>query len=209
VTEPHDHPHEPHPPETMGAGRLEAFSDAVMAVIITILALELRPPADPTLHALLLQKGEFFIYILAFLFIAIYWNNHHHLLRATTRINGAAMWANMLLLFWLSLAPVVTEWIREDPAAKVPVAFFGVIALGAAVSYSVLVRALIRANGSDSLLARAISSDAKGYASLAMYALAVIAAALDVVWLAYVLYVAVAVMWLIPDRRFSRAAREE
>jgi uncharacterized membrane protein len=211
MTETHDH-HEPHPPETMGAGRLEAFSDAVMAVIITILALELHPPAAPTLAAVIDEGGNLFIYVLAFVFIAIYWNNHHHLLRATTRINGAAMWANMLLLFWLSLVPVVTEWIRQGPWKNVPVASFGVIALGAALSYSLLVRALIRANGRDSLLARAIASDVKGYVSLVMYAAAVVAACVDGiggVWVAYVLYVAVAVMWLIPDRRFSRAAREE
>jgi uncharacterized membrane protein len=206
-----DHHHEPHAPETMGAGRLEAFSDAVMAVIITILALELRPPEGSTLDALRDQKGEFGIYLLAFVFIAIYWNNHHHLLRATTRINGAAMWSNMFLLFWLSLVPVITEWIRADIWAQIPVASFGVIALGAAVAYSLLVRSLIVANGKDSLLARAIAHDVKGYVSLAMYAAAIVfAAASDAtVWVAYVLYVAVAVMWLIPDRRFSRAARED
>jgi uncharacterized membrane protein len=206
-----DHHHEPHAPETMGAGRLEAFSDAVMAVIITILALELRPPEGSTLDALRDQKGEFGIYLLAFVFIAIYWNNHHHLLRATTRINGAAMWSNMFLLFWLSLVPVVTEWIRADIWAQIPVASFGVIALGAAAAYWLLVRSLIVANGKDSLLARAIAHDVKGYVSLAMYAAAIVfAAASDAtVWVAYVLYVAVAVMWLIPDRRFSRAARED
>jgi uncharacterized membrane protein len=206
-----DHHHEPHAPETMGAGRLEAFSDAVIAVIITILALELRPPEGSTLDALREQKGEFGIYLLAFVFIAIYWNNHHHLLRATTRINGAAMWSNMFLLFWLSLVPVVTEWIRADIWAQIPVASFGVIALGAAIAYSLLVRSLIVANGKDSLLARAIAHDVKGYVSLAMYAAAILFAAASeaTVWVAYVLYVAVAVMWLIPDRRFSRAARED
>jgi uncharacterized membrane protein len=206
-----DHHHEPHAPETMGAGRLEAFSDAVMAVIITILALELQPPDGSTLDALRHQKGEFGIYLLAFVFIAIYWNNHHHLLRATTRINGAAMWSNMFLLFWLSLVPVVTEWIRDDIWAQIPVASFGVIALGAAIAYSLLVRSLIVANGRDSLLARAIAHDVKGYVSLAMYAAAIFFAAAweATVWVAYVLYVAVAVMWLVPDRRFSRAAREE
>jgi uncharacterized membrane protein len=211
MSEPGSHHHEPHAPETMGAGRLEAFSDAVMAVIITILALQLRPPNGTSLQALLDRKGDLFIYILAFVFIAIYWNNHHHLLRATTRINGAAMWANMLLLFWLSLAPVVTDWIKSDPSAQVPVASFGVIALGAAVSYSILVRTLIRANGPDSLLARAIASDVKGYISLVMYAAAVVFAAASkyTVSVAYALYVAVAIMWLIPDRRFSRAARED
>ena len=206
-----DHHHEPHAPETMGAGRLEAFSDAVMAVIITILALELRPPEEPHLWSLYHHLDELFIYLLAFLFIAIYWNNHHHLLRATTRISGGAMWANMLLLLWLSLIPVVTEWIREDPGAQTPVASFGVIALGAALSYSLLVRTLIAANGRDSLLARAIASDVKGYVSLALYAAAVVFAAASerTVWVAYVLYAAVSVLWLIPDRRFSRAARGE
>jgi len=201
--------HEPHPPETMGAGRLEAFSDAVMAVVITILALGLHAPDGPAWSDLVARKGEFFIYVLAFGFIAIYWNNHHHLLRATTRINGAAMWANMLLLFWLSLIPVVTEWLRAETFEPKPVASFGIVALGAAVSYSLLVRALIRANGRDSLLARAIAGDVKGYASLALYALAVVTALAGAVWVAYALYVAVAVMWLIPDRRFSRAARED
>ena len=209
MTDPHHH--EPHAPETMGAGRLEAFSDAVMAVIITILALGLRPPEEPTLASLLERDGDLFIYVLAFAFIAIYWNNHHHLLRATTRINGGAMWANMLLLFCLSLVPVVTVWIRDDPWKQAPVASFGVVALAAALSYSLLVRALIVANGKDSLLARAIASDVKGYVSLGLYAAAVAFAAASehTVWVAYVLYVAVAVMWLIPDRRFSRAARED
>ncbi len=198
-------------PETMGAGRLEAFSDAVMAVIITILALGLGPPEGTSLEALGRKGGALFVYVLAFVFVAIYWNNHHHLLRATTRINGAAMWSNMLLLFWLSLIPVVTDWIRDDPKAQTPVASLGVIALAAALSYTLLVRSLIRANGKDSLLARAISSDVKGYASLVLYAagVAFAAASPSTVWVAYVLYVAVAVMWLIPDRRFSRAARED
>jgi uncharacterized membrane protein len=206
-----DHHHEPHAPETMGAGRLEAFSDAVMAVIITLLALELPEPAGPTRADLSAVKGAFFIYILAFVFIAIYWNNHHHLLRATTRINGAAMWSNMFLLFWLSLVPVVTRWLRHDTWESLPVAAFGVVALGAAVGYSLLVRSLIAANGRGSLLARAMASDVKGYASLATYAAAVVFAVASeaTVWVAYVLYVAVAVMWLIPDRRFSRAARED
>ena len=162
---------------TEDAGRLEAFSDAVMAVIITILA---------------------------FLFIAIYWNNHHHLLRATTRISGAVMWANMLLLFCLSLAPVVTEWIRDRPSEALPVASFGVVSLAAAVSYTLLEQALLRANERDSLLARALAVRVKGYASVAMYASAVGLAAVSV-WISYALYAAVAVMWLVPDRRFTRA----
>ena len=188
---------------TTGAGRLEAFSDAVMAVIITILALELRPPEGSTWTAVRSWWPDLLIYLLAFVFIAIYWNNHHHLLRATERINGAAMWANMTLLFWLSLAPVVTEWIRTTPTEAIPVGSFGVVALGAAASYTWLVRALIRANGGDSMVARAVASDAKGYASLAMYASALPLAAISV-WISYALYAAVAVIWLIPDRRFTR-----
>ena len=151
------------------------------------------------------------IYVLAFVFIAIYWNNHHHLLRATTRINGAAMWANMFLLFWLSLIPLVTRWLRQDAWAQLPVASFGLISLGAAFGYTLLVRSLIAANGKDSLLARAIAHDVKGYVSLAMYAAAVVFAAWSesTLWVAYALYVAVAVIWLVPDRRFLRAARED
>jgi uncharacterized membrane protein len=188
---------------TTGAGRLEAFSDAVMAVIITILALELRPPERSTWEAVQAWWPSLFIYLLAFVFIAIYWNNHHHLLRATERISGAAMWANMTLLFWLSLAPVVTEWIRSAPREALPVGSFGVVALGAALSYSWLVRSLIRANRDDSMIARAVGSDVKGYVSLAMYASALPLAAVSI-WISYTLYVAVAVIWLIPDRRFTR-----
>ncbi|HEY3264270.1 MAG TPA: TMEM175 family protein [Actinomycetota bacterium] len=198
---------EPPRPVTVGTGRLEAFSDAVMAVIITILALELRRPDGSTLSALADERDSLFIYVLAFLFIAIYWNNHHHLLRATTRISGAAMWANMLLLFSLSLAPVVTEWIREFPRAAVPVASFGAVSLAAALSYTLLEVTLLRANGRESALGRALSNRTKGYASLAMYAAGVALSVIDV-WISYALYVAVAVMWLIPDRRFTRVADE-
>lgn len=188
---------------TTGAGRVEAFSDAVMAVIITILALELRPPGGPDVLDLRGWWSSLLIYVLAFVFIAIYWNNHHHLLRAAKRLSGAVMWANMTLLFWLSLAPVVTEWIRESPREALPVASFGVVALGAALSYTWLVRALIRANGRDSMVARAVASDVKGYVSLGLYASALPLAAVSV-WYSYALYAAVAVMWLIPDRRFTR-----
>jgi uncharacterized membrane protein len=188
---------------TEGAGRLEAFSDAVIAVIITILALGLRPPSGSSWSRLWDEGPSVFIYVLAFLFIAIYWNNHHHLLRASERISGAVMWANMMLLFCLSLAPVTTEWIRDFPRAPLPVASFGVVALAAAMSYTLLELALLRANGRDSLLGRALSDRVKGYASLAMYASAVALAAFSV-WIAYALYVAVAVVWLIPDRRFTR-----
>lgn len=197
----HERRHET--PIELGAGRLEAFSDAVMAVIITILALELRPPNGATLAALRAEWPSLFIYVLAFTFIAIYWNNHHHLLRATTRISGGVMWANMFLLFWLSLIPVVTEWLRGFYEEPLPAASFGVVALAAAFSYTLLVHAIIRANGRRSLVGRAIASDVKGNVSLFMYAAAVGLAFVGV-WIAYTLYAAVAVMWLIPDRRFTR-----
>jgi uncharacterized membrane protein len=192
---------------TEGAGRLEAFSDAVMAVIITILAFQLRPPlgrTGSTWHAISARWPSLLIYVLAFLFIAIYWNNHHHLLRATTRISGAVMWANMLLLFCLSLAPVVTEWIRHFPREALPVASFGVVSLAAGASYELLEIALLRVNERDSLLARALAVRAKGYASLVTYAAAVALAAVSV-WISYALYAAVALLWLVPDRRFTRA----
>jgi len=190
----------------LGSERLEAFSDAVMAVIITLLAFQLKPPNDPTFASLRDQFPSLFIYVLAFLFIAIYWNNHHHLLRATRWISGGVMWSNMFLLFWLSLAPVVTEWIRDHPTASIPVASFGVVSLAAALSYGLLVRTIIRANGRDSLVGRAIASDVKGNLSLAMYAGGVGLAFVSV-WIAYALYGAVAIMWLIPDRRFARTTR--
>jgi uncharacterized membrane protein len=188
-------------PVDVGAGRLEAFSDAVMAVIITILALELRPPGGPNPRDLYDQLPSLLIYVLSFVFIAIYWNNHHHLLRATTRISGAVM----LLLFCLSLIPVVTEWLHDFYRYRLPAASFGIVALAAAFSYAALVRAIIRANGRDSLVGTAIASDRKGNLSLVLYA-AGVGMAFVSVWIAYALYAAVSVMWLIPDRRFTRAA---
>jgi len=193
-------------PVDLGAGRLEAFSDAVMAVIITILALELRPPVGPSFADLADTLSSVTIYVLSFVFIAIYWNNHHHLLRATTRISGAVMWANMMLLFWLSLVPVVTEWLRDFHSGEdhLPAAAFAFVGLAAAISYTWLVRAIIRANGADSAVADAIAADRKGKASLVMYA-AGVGLAFVSAWIAYALFAAVAVMWLIPDRRFTRA----
>jgi uncharacterized membrane protein len=187
----------------LGSERLEAFSDAVMAVIITLLAFQLRPPGGVTLAAVRHELPSLFIYVLAFLFIAIYWNNHHHLLRATKWISGGVMWSNMFLLFWLSLAPVVTEWIRTYPRGSLPVSSFGVVSLAAAISYGLLVRTIIRANGRDSLVGRAIASDLKGNLSVAMYAAGAGLAFVNV-WIAYALYGAVAIMWLVPDRRFAR-----
>ena len=187
----------------LGTARVEAFSDSVMAVIITIMAFGLRPPHGATWAAVRAALPGLFVYILSFVVVAIYWNNHHHLLRAADRISGAAMWANLFLLFWLSLIPVVTVWIRDQYRHSLPAAAYGVVALAAAVAYTLLVRALVRANGLDSAVARAIGSDAKGYASLGLYAAAVGLAFVSP-WIAYAIYVGVAVMWFIPDRRFTR-----
>jgi uncharacterized membrane protein len=190
--------------------RLEAFSDAVIAVIITILALGLKVPEDTSWVAIRDQIGSFLIYILAFVNLAIWWNNHHHLLRATDRINGAVMWANMALLFFLSLIPVATEWLRTDFLPK-PAAFFGLVSFCAGIAYSTLVRTIIRANGRDSTVGRAAHGDVKGLVSIALYgggvAIAIASAVLGNdrlgTWLPVALYVAVAVMWLVPDRRFT------
>jgi uncharacterized membrane protein len=188
----------------MGTGRVEAFSDGVMAVIITIMAFELRAPRSATWVAVRHELPGLFVYMLSFVFVGIYWNNHHHLLRAADRISGGAMWANMFLLFWLSLIPVMTEWLRDQYRHALPAAAYGTVALAAGVAYWILVRALIRANGRDSALAAAIGSDVKGYASLVLYA-AGVALAFVSPWISYALYVAVAIMWFVPDRRFTRS----
>jgi uncharacterized membrane protein len=188
----------------LGTGRLEAFSDAVFAVIMTIMALTLKAPEGHTwAHVRDDLLPGLIVYALSFTMIGIYWNNHHHLLRAAQRINGAVMWANLFLLFCLSLVPVMTVWVREEYEHPLPAVGYGLVAIVAAVAYSILVRSLIRVNGADSTLARAIGSDLKGYASLVMYA-AGVALAFVSPWIAYALYVAVAVMWFVPDRRFAR-----
>jgi uncharacterized membrane protein len=187
----------------LGTARVEAFSDGVIAVIITIMALELRAPRGATLDAVREQVPGLLVYILSFVIIGIYWNNHHHLLRAAERISGAAMWANLFLLFWLSLIPVLTEWIRDEYRHALPAAAYGAVALAAGIAYSILVRALIRANGPDSAVAQAIGSDLKGWGSLVLYA-AGIGLAFVSPWISYALYVGVAVLWFVPDRRFTR-----
>jgi TMEM175 potassium channel family protein len=188
----------------LGSERLEAFSDAVFAVIITIMALELRAPQGHTLADI---RGDLLpglvAYVLSFTLVGIYWNNHHHLLRAAERINGAVMWTNLFLLFWLSLIPVLTEWLREEYEHPLPAATYGVVLLASGFAYRLLIRALIRANGRDSAVARAIGSDVKGNASLAIYAAAVPLAFVSP-WISYALYVAVALLWFVPDRRFAR-----
>ena len=185
--------------------RLEAFSDGVMAVIITIMAFEVKPPNGASLSALHKDLPDVLAYVLSFAIVGTYWNNHHHLLRTTERMGGAVMWANLHLLFWLSLLPIVTGWVGRYPLHAVPAACYGVVGLGSAMAYWVLVRMIIRVNGDSSAVARAIGSDLKGNLSLVLYAAGVgLAFASPVV--SYVMYAAVAVMWFVPDRRLALPA---
>ncbi len=184
-------------------GRVEAFSDGVLAVIITIMALELRAPVGGSFTDLRGRLPALLVYILSFMFIGIYWNNHHHLFRAARRVTGGVMWANLHLLFWLSLIPVLTGWISEHYRESAPAATYGVVCLGAAIAFTILTRAIIRADGSDSLVATAIGRDYKGRVSVLAYA-AAIGLAFVSPWIAYALFASVAVMWLVPDRRLSR-----
>ena len=182
------------------AARLEAFSDGVMAVIITIMAFGLNVPRDTTWRAAGQQLPSLLVYLLSFTLIGIYWNNHHHLFRATNRINGAVMWANLHLLFWLSLIPVATKWVGQAHQASLPASVYGIASLGAAVAYGLLVQMIIKANGRDSTVAKGIGSDLKGRLSAGLFAGGVGLAWLSP-WIAYALYAAVALLWLVPDRR--------
>jgi uncharacterized membrane protein len=183
-------------------GRLEAFSDAVIAIVITIMVLELSIPHDPKLSALRPLVPVFLTYALSFVNLGIYWNNHHHLFQATARINGAILWANLNLLFWLSLFPFATGWMGENHFATVPTAVYGVVLLLAGVAYYILEMAIVAEHGPDSTLARALGRDRKGRLSVLLYAAAVPLAFVNR-WIAVGLYVVVALMWLIPDRRLS------
>jgi uncharacterized membrane protein len=187
-------------------GRLEAFSDGVLAVIITIMALELKTPATGGFHSLAGRAPELLVYVLSFTFVGIYWNNHHHLLRSAVRISGAVMWCNLHLLFWLSLVPFLTEWVGEHWRSTAPVATYAVVALACAVAYTLLQRALVRAaGGPGSALAQAIGSDRKGRISLAAY-LAAFGVAFATPIISYGLFVAVALMWFVPDRRLGKVS---
>jgi uncharacterized membrane protein len=184
------------------ASRLEAFSDGVMAVVITIMAFGLNVPKDTTWHALAEQVPSLLVYMLSFTMIGIYWNNHHHLLRATVHISGAVMWSNLHLLFWLSLIPVTTKWVGQEHDAHLPASVYGIVALGSAVAFGILVQMIIRANGRDSPVAAAIGSDVKGNVSVILY-IAGVGLAWVNPWIGYALYIAVAVVWFVPDRRLS------
>ncbi len=187
----------------MGKTRLEAFSDGVIAIIITIMVLELKVPHSAELSALWELSPVFLSYVLSFANIGIYWNNHHHLLHAIKRVSAGILWANLHLLFWLSLLPFTTGWMGENHFATWPVALYGANLLAAAIAYTILVTAIIKTHGKESDIAKAIGSDFKGKVSLAAYVVAV-AMAFYYPWISGALYIAVALMWFVPDRRIER-----
>jgi uncharacterized membrane protein len=187
----------------MTRGRLEAFSDGVIAIIITIMVLELVPPHGTQLTDLVPLWPKFLSYVMSFAYLAIYWNNHHHLLQAARTVSGRVLWANMLLLFWLSLVPFVTGWMGENDFASQPVALYGVVLIMAAVSYFILVRTLLRAPGQAPALAEAIGNDGKGKASPLVYAIAIVVAPFAPA-ASVLLYLLVAAVWIVPDPRIER-----
>jgi uncharacterized membrane protein len=188
----------------MGTSRLEAFSDGVLAIIITIMVLELKVPHGTDLAALRPLLPVVLSYILSFVYIGIYWNNHHHLLHATQRVSGGVLWANLHLLFWLSLVPFVTGWMGENHFAAAPTALYGVVLLLAAIAYWILQARILTSQPTDSVLRAALGSDLKGKISPLLYMIAIPSAFLDQA-IAWVLYTVVALMWLVPDRRIERA----
>ncbi|BAY61128.1 hypothetical protein NIES22_11890 [Calothrix brevissima NIES-22] len=187
----------------MGKGRLEAFSDGVLAIIITIMVLELKVPHGADLAALRPLIPVFLSYLLSFIYIGIYWNNHHHLWQAVRHVNGRILWANLHLLFWLSLVPFVTGWMGENHVSAWPIALYGTVLFFAAIAYYILTVALINHHGKDSTLAIAIGRDLKGKISLVFYAIAIPLSFVNS-WIAFAFYVLVAIMWLIPDRRIEK-----
>ena len=191
----------------MGKGRLEAFSDGVIAIIITIMVLELKVPHGADLAALRPMIPVFLGYLLSFGFIGIYWNNHHHMLHAVQKVNGNVLWANLFLLFCLSLVPFATAWMDENHFATIPVALYGVVMLLCAIAYTILAYVLIAHHGKDSTLAIAIGSDQKGKVSLLLYAAAIPLAFVDP-RISLALYVTVAVIWFLPDRRIEKLIKE-
>jgi uncharacterized membrane protein len=194
--------------QAMNKARLEAFSDGVIAIIITIMVLEMKVPHGTDAAALRPLIPVFLSYVLSYVIVGIYWNNHHHLLHAARQVNGRVLWANLLLLFWLSLFPFCTGWMGENHFASVPTAVYGVVLLMAAYSYLVLQSAIVTIDGPTSRLAKAVGADRKGLVSRLMY-MAGIGVAFVRPWMAWALYVAVALLWFVPDRRIERALRGE
>ena len=191
----------------MNTSRMEAFSDGVIAILITIMVLELKIPHESNLEALRPLIPTLLCYALSFLFLGIYWNNHHHLLQATDRVDGRVLWANMHLLFWLSLIPFVTGWMGENHFAALPTAMYGVVLLLSAIAYFILTRTLIRLHGEDSVIAKALGRDVKGKISPVLYLLAIPLSFVKP-WIGCALYVIVALIWLIPDRRIEKTIME-
>ncbi|HKT06442.1 MAG TPA: TMEM175 family protein [Gemmatimonadaceae bacterium] len=187
----------------MGKGRIEAFSDGVLAIIITIMVLEMKTPSDVSLGALRSLAPAFLSYVLSFVYVGIYWNNHHHMLYVTRRISGGVMWANLHLLFWLSLVPFVTRWMGDSHFAPGPTMLYGVILLLAGLAYWLLQRAILLAEGAGSTLGTAVGRDRKTKVSLLLYAVAIPLALLQP-WIAGVLYAICALLWVVPDRRIER-----
>jgi uncharacterized membrane protein len=191
----------------MSKGRLEAFSDGVFAVIITIMVLNMKVPADTDFEALKAVFPVFLSYVLSFIYVGVYWNNHHHLLHASQHVSGAVLWANLHLLFWLSLAPFATAWMGENIRASAPVALYGAILLSAGIAYFILTKSLIRCHGKDSSIAISIGRDRKGFFSVAVYT-AAIPLAFVRPWIACCCYVLVLVLWLLPDPRIERGLHD-
>jgi len=187
----------------MGTGRLEAFSDGVIAIIITIMVLEMKVPHGGSLDDLLPVLPVFLSYVLSFVYVGIYWNNHHHMLHATATATGAMLWANLHLLFWLSLFPFATGWMGENHFTAVPTALYGLVLLMAAIAYYLLEQAIIRAQGQDSILKKAVGRDWKGKLSPVLYISAIVATWLSP-WISEGIFVAAALIWLIPDRRIEK-----
>ena len=191
----------------MNKTRLEAFSDGVLAIIITIMVLEMKVPHGEQLSDLKPLLPVFLSYILSFAYIGIYWNNHHHMLHVTKHVSGRVLWANLHLLFWLSMLPFVTGWMGENHFAALPTALYGTVLLMAAIAYWILAHAIIASDGPDSLLAKAIGKDFKGKLSVLIYAIAIPLAFVNQ-WFAQALYLAVALMWLVPDKRIEKVLPE-
>lgn len=191
----------------MGKNRLEAFSDGVLAIIITIMVLEMKVPHGDSVAALEPLIPVFLSYVLSFVYVGIYWNNHHHMLHAAGKVSGRVLWANLHLLFWLSLMPFATGWMGENHFSALPAAIYGAVLLMAGVAYWILARAIIATDGRDSLLAKAIGRDRKGNLSIVLYAVA-IPLAFVASWLAISIYVLVALMWVIPDKRIEKTMPE-
>jgi uncharacterized membrane protein len=187
----------------VGKGRLEAFSDGVIAIIITIMVLELKVPHGEDLAALYSLIPVFISYVLSFVFVGIYWNNHHHMFHTVQHVNGPILWANLHLLFWLSLIPFTTGWMGENHFAARPVALYGIVLLMAAIAYFILAHTLVKRHGQDSTLAAALGNDFKGKASIVIYAAAVPLSFINP-WISFGLYVLVAIIWFIPDRRIEK-----